>query len=64
MGDCPCCGCVAPKRTSTCHPTCPEYIEWKKQHNKYKNKVYNNRASDTFFTRYVRDRNSKHMREL
>ena len=28
-----CCnGCVPPKRTPTCHATCPEYIEAKAKH--------------------------------
>lgn len=27
--DCPCRGCVPPKRTPTCHSNCPEYADWK-----------------------------------
>ena len=27
--DCPCRGCVPPKRTPTCHSSCPDYAEWK-----------------------------------
>jgi hypothetical protein len=26
--DCPCKGCVAPKRHSGCHSVCEEYIAW------------------------------------
>ena len=33
MKDCPCKGCEAPKRTSTCHikGNCPEHDEWQRQ---------------------------------
>ena len=27
--DCPCKGCVPPKRTPTCHSSCTDYAEWK-----------------------------------
>ena len=27
--ECPCKDCVPPKRSPTCHSTCPDYKEWK-----------------------------------
>lgn len=29
MSDCPCNGCVPPKRHEACHDSCKEYIVWK-----------------------------------
>ena len=29
MGKCPCIGCTAPKRTSTCHGSCQPYLDWR-----------------------------------
>jgi hypothetical protein len=29
MNDCPCHGCVPPKRHEACHDSCKEYIVWK-----------------------------------
>ncbi len=26
--ECPCKGCMPPKRSSTCHGNCKEYLEW------------------------------------
>ena len=42
--DCPCNGCVPPKRTVTCHSTCKEYKIWAmiqklKQREEYKDRV-------------------------
>lgn len=31
LENCPCHGCIPPKRTATCHPECKEYINWKEQ---------------------------------
>lgn len=59
--DGPCCGCK--DRTVGCHGSCHGYLEWKQKYEEQKNKEYNNRCKDKFFARYVRDRNSKHMRE-
>ena len=28
--NCPCKGCLPPTRSSTCHPSCEKYLEWKK----------------------------------
>lgn len=30
--DCPCNGCVPPKRHSGCHPVCPDYLKWEAKH--------------------------------
>ena len=30
--DCPCNGCLPPKRSSDCHSVCPEYPKWSKKH--------------------------------
>jgi hypothetical protein len=32
MNNCPCNGCVPPKRTPTCHSTCEAYKDWKIAH--------------------------------
>jgi hypothetical protein len=28
VGECPCKGCVPPKRSPVCHASCKEYIDW------------------------------------
>ncbi len=38
--DCPCNGCVPPKRNATCHPTCKEYIEWREEQDIKNAKIY------------------------
>lgn len=30
--NCPCKGCVPPKRKPSCHGVCPEYIKWSRKH--------------------------------
>lgn len=35
-----CCnGCVPPKRTPTCHATCPEYTQQKEQHDAERERI-------------------------
>ncbi len=29
--DCPCNGCVPPKRNETCHATCKDYPKWREE---------------------------------
>ena len=35
----PCRYCVPPTRKPGCHSRCPEYIAWKKDHDKVKEKI-------------------------
>ena len=50
-----CCnGCVAPKRTPTCHITCPEYIEQKAKHDAEREQI--NKAKMTQYN--IRDQKS------
>lgn len=44
--NCPCRGCVPPKRTSTCHSECPEYIKWHNTRMEEKTKIYEARRAD------------------
>lgn len=37
---CPCKGCVPPKRTSTCHSTCQDYIMWSAEHQARLNAIH------------------------
>lgn len=62
LPDGPCLGCE--DRIVGCHSTCPRYKEWNRKHHEQKDIEYNNRAREKFFARYVRDRNTKHMREM
>lgn len=57
-----CIGCT--DRHVGCHGECSRYLEWKRDQQTLKTKVYQKRHADTFYSRYVRDRNSKHMREI
>ena len=29
--ECPCKGCIPPKRSSICHSSCKAYLDWKKE---------------------------------
>ena len=43
-----CCnGCVPPKRTPTCHATCPDYIREKAEHDKQAAADYKRRSLKT-----------------
>ena len=57
----PCLYCT--DRYVGCHGKCEKYAEWKKRHDDYNTKVYNNRHKEKFFARYVRDRN-RHLKEV
>lgn len=50
-----CCnGCVPPKRTPTCHATCPEYLEQKAKHDADRERI--NKAKMTQYN--IRDQKS------
>ena len=38
--DCPCNGCVPPKRKIGCHGTCREFIVWRKKEDEKNAKIY------------------------
>ena len=43
--DCPCNGCVPPKRNETCHPTCEEYLKWRKKQDAKNAEIYRERKA-------------------
>lgn len=58
--DCPCNGCVAPKRHPGCHAECPEYTEWsakRRQHLEYISEM--RRVEDDLFPNYRRKRKKR-----
>ena len=52
---CPCRGCVAPRRHSTCHPFCKEYIEWKEQLNSENEKEKAEKENERMFSNFRRE---------
>lgn len=40
MADCPCRGCVPPKRNPSCHTSCKEYKDWKESLPKHNDDNY------------------------
>ena len=55
VNDCPCKGCVPPKRNAECHSKCPEYIEWNTLHQQELEKIRaaNDAENDWARTRLV-----------
>lgn len=54
---CPCIDCVPPKRTPTCHASCPEYAEYCDDNEKKKQARKNAEEVDKYFNskdKYVR----------
>lgn len=43
---CPCKGCVPPKRHSTCHSTCPDYISWSAEQQAHREEIYQAKRRD------------------
>lgn len=41
-----CLGCVPPRRTPTCHVTCPDYIREKAEHEKKREAEFRRREAD------------------
>lgn len=46
--ECPCDGCVPPKRTATCHSTCNEYKKYVLKNEKRKQAIFNEKSIDIF----------------
>lgn len=44
----PCKGCTPPKRTLTCHDTCPEYLAWKQPLDEYNKQRINQSNADSY----------------
>lgn len=55
--DCPCNGCIPPKRTSDCHGKCPDYEEWTAEQERKKQARYQDLLVDNYLAskaKYVR----------
>lgn len=47
----PCRYCVPPTRKPGCHSQCPEYIAWKKDHDKVKEKIRKEKEKEQLYHR-------------
>jgi len=47
----PCRYCVPPTRKPGCHSWCPEYIAWKKDHDKVKEKIRKEKEKEQLYHR-------------
>lgn len=57
--DCPCMGCVPPKRHATCHATCEEYRTWERMHDKRRKEKQHQRELDEVYFVGVHRRNAQ-----
>lgn len=55
--DCPCNGCVPPKRNATCHGSCTEYLTWNDEHLKKLEEVHQQRNITDVYYEGARRRN-------
>lgn len=55
--DCPCNGCKPPKRNSTCHGCCVEYINWNDKHLKRLAELQHQKDMDDIYYTGARRRN-------
>ena len=49
VNECPCKGCVPPKRNAECHSICPEYKEWKAAETQKNEKIREIREAENAF---------------
>lgn len=51
--ECPCNGCVAPKRCPGCHGSCPEYIAWNEEYNMDRLAIWAAKQADNICDDYI-----------
>lgn len=49
VDECPCRYCVPPKRNSTCHAVCGDYLKWNKKHQERLEMIRENKKVDKTF---------------
>lgn len=65
--NCPCNGCVPPKRYPGCHGGCEEYKSWNEEHIRHNRELYIAKAKDKLCDDYTIDemsKNAKKRREI